>query len=68
MVMKDAVDSMPDERITEPESFANRKLIRPSLNRTDHNHSSPPVAERRDRSEGKGGRHDAIGGERLLGL
>jgi len=28
MAMKDAVDSMPDERTTEPESFANRKLIR----------------------------------------
>jgi host factor-I protein len=51
MVMKDAVDSMPDERTSEPESFANRKLIRPSLNRTDHNHSSAPVGERRDRPE-----------------
>lgn len=51
MAMKDAVDSMPDERTTEPESFANRKLIRPSLNRNDHNHSPAPVGERRDRPE-----------------
>jgi host factor-I protein len=51
MVMKDAVDSMPDERTIEPESFANRKLIRPSLNRTDHNHSAVPAGERRDRPE-----------------
>ena len=58
MAMKDTIDSMPAERTIEPESFANRKLIRPSLNRTDHNHSSPsfnhssaPVGERRDRPE-----------------
>jgi len=51
MATKDAVDSMPGERTIEPESFANRKLIRPSLNRTDHNHASAPVAERRDRPE-----------------
>ena len=41
--MKDAIDSMPAERTIEPESFANRKLIRPSLNRNDHNHSAPPA-------------------------
>jgi host factor-I protein len=58
MAIKDAVDSMPDERITEPESFANRKLIRPSLNRTDHNHSAAPVAERRDRPERSNDRHE----------
>jgi host factor-I protein len=60
MVMKDAVDSMPDERTIEPESFANRKLIRPSLNRADHNHnhSSAPVAERRDRPERSSDRND----------
>jgi host factor-I protein len=66
MVMKDAVDSMPDERTIEPESFANRKLIRPSLNRTDHNHSSAPVGERRDRPERSGDRDrgDRNGGRR----
>jgi sRNA-binding regulator protein Hfq len=53
--MKDTLDSMPTERTLEQESFANRKLIRPSLTRNDHNHNhgnhmaSP--AERRDRPE-----------------
>jgi host factor-I protein len=54
--MKDAVDSIPEERTIEPESFANRKLIRPSLNRNDHNHSSAAVGERRDRPERSGDR------------
>jgi len=58
MAMKDAVDSMPDERTTEPESFANRKLIRPSLNRNDHSHSAAPLAERRDRPERSNERND----------
>jgi host factor-I protein len=64
MAMKDAVDSMPDERTIEPESFANRKLIRPSLSRPDHNHSSPPAAERRDRPERSLDRNDRNGGGR----
>jgi host factor-I protein len=67
MATKDAVDSMPDERTIEPESFANRKLIRPSLNRTDHNHTSAPVAERRDRLERsfeRNDRNDRSGGGR----
>jgi host factor-I protein len=65
MAMKDAVDSVQDERMMEPEGFANRKLIRPSLNRTDHNHSSSPVGERRDRPErssDRNDRHDRNGG------
>src|SRR5438874_578077 len=37
--MKDATDSIPAVRPIEQEGFANRKLIRPSLNRGDHNHS-----------------------------
>jgi len=66
MVMKDAIDSMPHERTIEPESFANRKLIRPSLGRSDHNHSSAPVGERRDRPErsDRNDRHDRNGGGR----
>lgn len=56
MAMKDAVDSLPAERTIEPEGFANRKLIRPSLSRNDHNHS--PVGERRDRPERSGERND----------
>jgi host factor-I protein len=67
MAMKDAVDSMPDQRTTEPESFANRKLIRPSLTRNDHHHLSSPAGERRDRPERSGDRndrHDRNGGAR----
>ncbi|HUJ94724.1 MAG TPA: hypothetical protein VLW84_05625 [Terriglobales bacterium] len=49
--MKDTIDSIPVERPAEQEGFANRKLIRPTLNRPDHNHNSAPIAERRDRPE-----------------
>jgi RNA chaperone Hfq len=55
--LKDALDSIPAEQsaghINDQESFANRKLIRPTLNRADHAHNNhghnhvPP--ERRDR-------------------
>jgi host factor-I protein len=53
--MKDALDSMPIERPLEQEGFANRKLIRPSLNRNDHNstHAQAPM-ERRERPSGGG--------------
>jgi len=65
--MKDAIDSMPAERTIETEGFANRKLIRPSLTRNDHNHNHAvaPMGERRpERSErpernGGGGRKAA---------
>jgi host factor-I protein len=49
--MKDGLDSMTAVPPMEQEEFANRKLIRPSLNRNDHNHNAAPVAERRDRPE-----------------
>jgi len=57
--MKDAIDSMPTERPLEQETFANRKLIRPSLNRNDrndhnHGHSTAP-SERRERPVGGAG-------------
>jgi host factor-I protein len=51
--LKDALDSIPAEQSADQESFANRKLIRPTLNRADHAHNNhghnhvPP--ERRDR-------------------
>ena len=53
--MKDAIDSMPTDRPVDQEGFANRKLIRPSLNRNDrndhnHNHTQAPM-ERRERPE-----------------
>ncbi|OLE57728.1 MAG: hypothetical protein AUG13_02475, partial [Chloroflexi bacterium 13_1_20CM_2_59_7] len=49
--MKDAIDSIPAEQPLEQEGFANRKLIRPSLNRPDHNHVQSGMGERRDRPE-----------------
>ena len=58
--MKDALDSIPAEQSAEQESFANRKLIRPTLNRAgtgnDHAHNNhghnhvPPERRDRDRS------------------
>jgi host factor-I protein len=66
--MKDAIDSMPAERTIEPEGFANRKLIRPSLNRNDHPpHPAPPAGERRtERSErsDRGGDRNGGGGRK----
>ncbi len=64
--MKDAIAPMPAEPVIEQESFANRKLIRPSLNRNDHNHSypAPPVAERRPERSERGDRGDRNGGGR----
>jgi len=51
--LKDALDSIPAEQSADQESFANRKLIRPTLTRADHahnNHAPNHVpAERRDR-------------------
>jgi host factor-I protein len=53
--LKDALDSIPAEPSADQESFANRKLIRPTLNRADHVHNNHgpnhvPV-ERRDRDK-----------------
>ena len=49
--MKDAIDSLPADRPVEAEGFANRKLIRPSLNRTDHNHAPASNGEHRERPD-----------------
>ena len=50
--MKDSIQSMSVERPSESDSFSNRRLIRPSLSRPEHNHNhvSAPM-ERRDRPE-----------------
>ena len=59
--MKDAIDAIPAEHAVE-EGFANRKLIRPSLNRNDsfsrndHNHSAP-MGERRPERADRGDRN-----------
>jgi len=57
--MKDAIDSPPADRPVEAEGFANRKLIRPSLNRADHNHAQTPMGEQRERPDRpeRGDRH-----------
>jgi host factor-I protein len=62
--MKDAIDSLPADRPVEAEGFANRKLIRPSLNRNDHNHAQAPGGgEHRERSE-RPERNERHGGPR----
>jgi host factor-I protein len=64
--MKDAIDSVPAERPVESESFSNRKLIRPSLNHTEHHHAQPSIVERRDRPERpeRNDRNDRGGGRK----
>ena len=52
--MKEIVPAIPAERHMETEGFANRKLIRPSLNHSNHSSPSHPpqnVGERRERAE-----------------
>ena len=57
--MKDAIESLPEQSVDQ-DSFANRKLIRPTLNRGDHNnhnghahsHNHMP-SERRERDNGR---------------
>jgi sRNA-binding regulator protein Hfq len=69
--MKEMMDSTPAGQPSEQESFANRKLIRPTLPRNDHNHGNHnsghvQSAERRERPE----RHDRLergGGDRSAG-
>jgi host factor-I protein len=61
--MKDAIEALPAERPLEQEGYANRKLIRPSLNRNDHNHGPQSMADRRDRPE-RSDRNDRNGGKK----
>jgi host factor-I protein len=56
--MKEALDSMQMARPTEQEGYSNRRLIRPSLSRPEHNHNhsnhvnaAQGPMERRDRPE-----------------
>ncbi|HUK23655.1 MAG TPA: RNA chaperone Hfq [Terriglobales bacterium] len=63
------MESVPAEQHQETEGFANRKLIRPSLSRNDHNnHGQQAMGERRpERAErpDRGERHN--GGDRGMG-
>jgi host factor-I protein len=67
--MKDAIGAFPAEHSIDADGFANRKLIRPSLNRNDsfsrndHNHSASPMGERRPDRNDRGER-DRNGGGR----
>jgi hypothetical protein len=52
--MKEIIPAIPAERHMETEGFANRKLIRPSLNHSNHSGPSHPpqnLGERRERAE-----------------
>lgn len=51
--MKDGTDSTAVGRAPErePEGFTSRKLIRPTLNRTEHLRNEHAMIERRDRAE-----------------
>jgi host factor-I protein len=49
--MKDANDSTAVGRALDPESFANRKLIRPTLSRAEHVRNENAMIERRERAE-----------------
>jgi host factor-I protein len=56
--MKDAMDATAVGRAVDPEVFANRKLIRPALNRNEHPRQEAerrerPAADRGERSNGK---------------
>jgi len=46
--MKESMDATAVGRVIDPEAFANRKLIRPALNRNDH---PRPDGERRERAD-----------------
>ena len=67
--MKDAIASIPEEALIEQDGFANRKLIRPTLNRNEFNHnnhsySPAPVAERRPERPERGERGERNGGRK----
>ncbi len=53
-VMKDGIESLIAEQPLQAEGFANRKLIRPSLSRSEHNHIPQSGGERRERPERNG--------------
>ena len=54
--MKDSMDATAVGRAVDPEVFANRKLIRPALNRNDHPRQDGERRERNDRRDGSNGK------------
>ena len=62
--MKDGIESLVADRSLQTDGFSNRKLIRPSLTRPEHNHVPQPMGERRpERTErnGHGERSNGLG-------
>jgi host factor-I protein len=59
--MKDSMDAAAVGRAVDPEVFANRKLIRPALNRNDHPHTD---GERRERIGDRADRGDRSNGKK----
>lgn len=53
--MKDSIDSTAVGRALETEVFANRKLIRPSLNRSEHRDGDRREGDRRERPSNSNG-------------
>jgi host factor-I protein len=55
--MKETLEPIAADQLADQEGFANRKLIRPTLNRTDHAHAghvhNHAPAERRDRDKNR---------------
>jgi len=60
--MKDSMDATAVGRAVEPDVFANRKLIRPALNRNDH---PRPEVDRRERSDRPDRSVDRTNGKKL---
>jgi len=52
--MKDSMDSTAVGRAIDPETFANRKLIRPAFNRNDHSRPNGDRHERNNRPQNGG--------------
>ena len=67
--MKEAIAPVSEEAPIEQDGFANRKLIRPTLNRSDVNHNShgygpTALGERRPERPERGDRGDRNGGRK----
>jgi len=62
--MKEILDSMPAQPVVDDENFANRKLIRPALPRTDHNHGNHSSNHHNSNHLQNGDRRERHGNER----
>ena len=62
--MKEILDSTPAQPSVDDENFANRKLIRPALPRTDHNHGNHNSSHHNPNHMQNGDRRERHGNER----